>query len=110
MKLFGLRLSRIREFRLVVKEELLSGNARKGAWRKLIKGAWLVILNRRYMPIPPLVKWRLKKCLSCPMREGGTHSPLKCGGCGCYIPYLVSSTEPFNPCPIKQKTPDKGWL
>jgi hypothetical protein len=127
MKPFGLRLSRIPEFIRCVK---LSAST-PSAYRKLAKGALTVLFNRNDMPMPGTAKRRLRACLKCPHRDGGhwllnfrntsiyrylkparnghDHLPLRCGKCYCYIPYLVSSTPPFTPCPINEEDSREGW-
>jgi hypothetical protein len=126
VKPFGLRVSRIKEFLLCVRTEKPGGVK---AYRKLLRGALTVIFRRNDMPLPGTAHKRLRTCLKCPHRDGGhwllkfrntsiyrdlkrnrpNHLPLRCGKCGCYIPYLISSTPPITPCPARDEDPTKGW-
>jgi hypothetical protein len=112
MKLFGLRIGRLREwFRAMVETESL-----REALPKMATAATGILFARNDLPLPYTARRRLRTCLRCPLHS--TRLPklrgskcLRCLACGCYLPYLVSAMPHKSACHIKAKYPSStlGW-
>jgi hypothetical protein len=83
----------------------------------LLGAAWRARVRPEESPGGAVAKERLRVCVECPMRrggrvgfpvlreagvwepvEGGGREPMRCGGCGCYVPYVVATVERGGGC------------
>lgn len=98
IKLFGLRLSRIKEFHEVMKLEA-ANTSKWDVAKKVLLGVW-VLLTSDSLPTKREIRRRYKTCLGCAISkrryneagrdfDGLPQCRNGIAGCGCYIPYKV---------------------
>jgi hypothetical protein len=101
LRIFGLRLSRLREFRYVLTYEGMN----KGfvsVIKNVALAAWSLWRDRDIEPTSEEVRERYKFCMSCPAhrvervydnKQGRFVDVRQCGGCGCYTPFKVLQAD-----------------